>query len=125
MKKVILDTNFILTCVKQKIDFLDDLFFWGYKILIPKQVFTELDQIMHSKQKYHSRNDASLALTILEKTEGSFDDIDLKDSNVDRGLVKFAEQNKDVVVGTLDRKLKHKIKNPKIVINEKKKLSVI
>ena len=43
MKKAIIDTNFIITSVKQKIDFLEELNFLGIECLIPKEVIKELE----------------------------------------------------------------------------------
>lgn len=123
MKKAILDTNFILTCVKQKIDFLDEIKFMGIKVLIPEEVLDEVRKIMNSKKKLHFREDAKLALKILNKN--GFKKIKLGTAHVDKGLVNFAEKNKDVIVATLDKELKKKIKKPKLVIRGKKKLEII
>lgn len=123
MKKAILDTNFILTCVKQKIDFLDEIKFMGIMILIPEEVLNEIKKIMNSGKKLHFRENARLALKILNKNR--FKKIKLGTTDVDKGLVIFAKKNKDVIVATLDKKLKEKIKKPKLVIRGKKKLEVI
>ena len=123
MKKAILDTNFILTCVKQKIDFLDEIKFMGIMILIPEEVLNEIKKIMNSGKKLHFRENARLALKILNKNR--FKKIKLDATDVDKGLVIFAKKNKDVMIATLDKKLKEKIKKPKLVIRGKKKLEVI
>lgn len=123
MKKAILDTSFILTCVKQKIDFLDEIKFMGIKVLIPEEVLDEVRKIMKSGKKLHFRENAKLALKILNKN--GFKKIRLGTTHVDKGLVNFAEKNKDVIVATLDRELKKKIKKPKLVIRGKKKLEII
>lgn len=123
MKKAILDTNFILTCVKQKIDFLDEIKFMGIMILIPEEVLNEIKKIMNSGKKLHFRENARLALKILNKNR--FKKIKLDATDVDKGLVIFAKKNKDVIIATLDKKLKEKIKKPKLVIRGKKKLEVI
>lgn len=123
MKQAILDTNFILTCIKQKIDFFEDLKFMGVQISIPKQVVKEIKEITNSKKKLHFKEDAKLALKILEKNP--FKEIDLKQKNVDNGLIQFAKKNKDVIVATLDRELKNKIKGHKLVIRGKKRLEVV
>ena len=68
MTEVVLDTSFILTCVKQKIDFFEDLKFMGLKILIPKQFVRELKNMKAS-------NNAQLSLKSLDKN--SFGEIDL------------------------------------------------
>ncbi len=123
MKKAILDTNFILSCAKQKIDFLDEIKFIGLDILIPEEVLKEIEKIRDSGRKLHFRENAELALKILNK--GGFKKIRLGTSDVDKGLMNLAEKNKDVIVATLDRELKRKIKKPKLVIRNKKKLELI
>jgi len=123
MKKIILDTNFILTCVKQKIDFFEELELKGFRVLIPKQVIKEIKEIINSKKKLHFKEDAKLALKLLEKN--SFKETDLKEKNVDKGLINFAKKNKDIIVATLDKELKNKIQNSILVIRGKKKIKVI
>ena len=124
---VLLDTNFILTCVKQKIDFFHDIKFMGMKIIIPKQVINELTKIVNSKKKLHFRKDAELSLRILEKKENSFKKINLSKygKNTDKRIKNFADENKNIIVATLDRILKNKIKNRKLVIRGKKQLEVM
>ena len=125
MPKVILDTNFIMACVRNKIDFLEDLPYLGFQILIPKQVFAELDSITRSKQKLHSKDDAYLAIRILEQGEENFEEIDLKGSYLDNALVEYAKQHREVVIATLDQNLKSKISNQKLVIREGKRFEVV
>lgn len=124
-KQVLLDSSFILSCVRNKIDFFDDLMFLGFEILIPRQVFSELDGITRSKQKLHNRDDAFFALKILEQNQDKFTEIDLKSSNVDFGILNYAKQHKDIIIATLDSELKKKIPNQKLVIREKKRLEVV
>ncbi len=114
-KEVVLDTSFILTCVKQKIDFFEEIKLMGIQILIPEQVIRELKNldINHSK----------LALKILGKHK--FKKIDLKIKNVDNGIKEFAKMHKDTIVATLDRELKRIIKSPKLIIIGGKKLEVV
>ena len=123
MKQVILDTNFILTCIKQKIDFFEELKLEGLQILIPKQVINEIKRISNSKKKLHFREYAKVALKLLGKNH--FKKIDLKIKYVDKGLTKFTKENKNVIIATLDKELKKKIKNQKLIIREKKRLEVI
>lgn len=123
MKKAVLDTNFILTCAKQKIDFLDEIKFKGLEILIPEEVLAEIEKIKDTGKKLHFRENAQLALKILGKKE--FKKIKLGETDVDKGLINLAEKNKDIIVATLDRELKRKIKKPKLVIRGKKKLEII
>jgi len=122
MNQVILDTNFILTCIKQKIDFFKEIELMGSKILIPKQVIQEIKRISDSKKKFKYREEAKLALRLLEKSK--FKKVDLKSKNTDNGLSKYSKEN-DVIVATLDKELKRKIKTPKLIIRGKKKLEII
>ena len=91
MKQVLLDTNFILTCVKQKIDFFKYLESEGFEVLIPQQIILELKKVSKSKQKLHFRDDAKLALSIIFNK--GFKKVNLNSKNVDAGIIKFAEKN--------------------------------
>ena len=123
MKQILLDTNFILTCVRQKIDFFEDIKFMGMGIIIPNQVIEEIKRVAGSKQKAHSREAAELALRILEK--GFYRKIKLDKKPVDNGIKDFANKNNEIIVATLDRELKNKIKGNKLVIRGKKTLEVV
>lgn len=112
--KALLDTSFILSAIRNKIDFLDEAQSLGLQPMVPKQVLIELHGIAKSKKE------AVLALKILKKVKT----IDLKTKNTDAGIIKYSKNNK-VVIATLDREIKKKIKNPKLVIRAKKKLEII
>jgi rRNA-processing protein FCF1 len=112
MKQVILDTSFILTCVKQKVDFFDNIEIKGMQIVIPEQVVRELKGL-----------GAGLALKILEQNE--FTLIHIPGKNADSAIIKFASKNPTAIVATLDRGLQKKIRNPKLIIRQKKKLEIL
>ena len=120
MKQIILDTNFILTCVKQKIDFFRDIPNMGLNILIPTQVIEEIKRVANSTKKLRFRDDAKLAQVILEKNK--FTEIDIRGKYVDRGLIKYAKDHPRLIVATLDKDIKNKVTNSKLVIRGKKKL---
>ena len=117
MKQALLDTNFILICIKQKIDFFEELKFIGLKILIPTQVIKELKGL--------KIQEARLALRLLEKSKNEFEEIDIGKGDVDKRIKFFAEKNPEVLVATLDKDIKKKFKNRTIVIRGKKKLEII
>lgn len=117
MKKVLLDTNFILSGIRKKIDFFEDIKFMGLKIIIPNQAINEIKRISESKKKLRFREEAKLALALLEKNE--FEKIDLENNYVDKGIINFIEKNPDCIVATLDAELKKKVKS-KLVIRGKK-----
>jgi len=123
MKKAVLDTNFILTCVKQKIYFFDEVKFMGFEIVIPEEVIAELKKLQRSGDKLHLRNNAYLALKIIEKNQ--FKKIKLGMKNVDKGLVELAKKDKETIIATLDKELKYKIKRPILLIRGRKRLKII
>jgi rRNA-processing protein FCF1 len=123
MKQVILDTNFILTAVKNKIDIIEGITFLGFTPVIPIQVINELKRIVESKKKLKFKDDAKLALKIL--SQNNIKKIDIKNNYVDNGIINFAKQNKSAIIATMDKELKSKIPNQKLVIRAKKRLEVI
>ncbi len=122
MKYAVLDTNFILSCIRKKIDFFEGIKFMGFKILIPMQVIEELENLS-KKGNLKFRTEAKLALAILRRN--IFTRIDLKMKNVDNGIVKLAEKNKSYIIATLDREIKNRTENQKLVIRGEKKLEII
>ena len=117
MKTSLLDSSFILTCAKQKIDFFEFLENEGFQIIIPRQVLEEVEKISKTK------GFAKLALEILKKNK--FKKIDLKTKNVDIGIIKYARKNPEIIVATLDREIKNRIRNQKLIIRGKKRLEIV
>ena len=112
MKQVILDTSFILSCVRQKIDFFEELEHMGMQITIPEQTIDELMGL-----------GAQLALKILGKHK--FHLIKIKGKNADTAIIKFAKENPEAIVATLDLDLKKKVKNQKMVIRGRRQIEII
>jgi len=121
MKSIILDTNFILSCIRKKIDFFHELKLLGLKIIIPIQVIKELENLSE-KGNLKLREEAKLSVQILKKN--SFDKVDLKIKNVDNGIVKFAKEHEDYIIATLDKGIQSKIKNNKLIIRGEKGLEI-
>jgi rRNA-processing protein FCF1 len=112
-----------MACVRQGIDFFDDISYQGYEVLIPENVIRELKKIIDSKQKLHHREAAELSLKILRKNK--YRTIKFEKRNVDNAIAEFANSRDDVIVATLDRELKKKLEKNKMVIRDKKKLEVV
>ncbi len=117
MKKALLDTNFILTCLKQKIDFFDEFFLMGIKALIPLEVIEEIKSL-RDKIPY-----ANLALDLLKIND--FEEISLGKGKVDDLIVNYAKKNPKVIIATLDKEIKNKLKNPKLVVRNQKKIEIL
>ncbi|MBD3247149.1 hypothetical protein GF378_00835 [Candidatus Pacearchaeota archaeon] len=137
MKKVLLDTSFILHAIRNKIDFLEEILFMGMTPLLPKQVLRELKSIVNSKKKLRFKDEARLALDLFEKIKNKSKNkdknkdpkkiktIDLNEDYVDKGIVRYAKKHKNIVIATMDYNLKKQIKNQKLVVRAGKKLEVV
>ncbi len=123
MGNVLLDTNFILSCVAQKIEFFEQIQSMGHKIIIPEEVIKEIVSISTSNKALRFRTAAKLSLMILENE--TFIKIRLGTRDVDKGIKKLAEEDNKLIIATLDRAIKKSNKNKNLVIRNKKKLEII
>jgi len=114
-KKILLDTNFVISCIKNRIDFFDELKYQGYELYVPMQVLRELEKL-----KDYS---AKVAIQILENKE--IKKINLEVNYVDEGIARFCEKNKEFILATLDEDLKDRVSNPKMIIRNRKSLELI
>ena len=112
MRQVILDTSFIFTAVRQKVDFFEKLEHLGLQIFIPDQVIDELMGL-----------GAQVALNILEKHK--FQLVKTHGKDADSAIIAFGKKNSEAIVATLDRALQKKIKNRKMIIRQRKKIEII
>ena len=117
MQTAILDSSFILTCAKQKIDFFEFLENNGVQAIIPKEVLKEIQGVAKSKGY------GKLALQVLKKNK--FKEINLGTRNVDSGIIKYAKENLEIIVATLDGEIKNRTRNKKLFIRGKRKLEII
>ncbi len=111
---VILDTNFVIYCIKQKIYFKEEIenLLLGAKILIPLQVKKELQKIIEGKTlaNYADKQKAKVSLDIVSR----FEEINLVGKYTDQGIIKYCKKEKDkneVYVATLDTQLALKLKS--------------
>jgi rRNA-processing protein FCF1 len=124
MKEAILDTSFILSCVRKKIDFFEEIPLMGMSIVIPTPVIKEIESIIgHPKNNFRFKEEAKLALKLLEKSK--FKKIGLDGKNVDFGIIKIARENPDYIIATLDGEIKNKVRNQKLIIRGEKKLEIV
>tara|TARA_Y100000310_G_scaffold337740_1_gene425602 strand:+ start:15562 stop:15945 length:384 start_codon:yes stop_codon:yes gene_type:complete len=126
--KILLDTNFILTCVKRKIDFIslseeifDEPLYW----MVPQDILNELMAIKNKlKIKILDKNSANLSLEILKKIDPEIIKLHSKNPNVDEKIIDYLK-NKKIVLATMDKNLKKKVKNKILTIRGNKNLEII
>lgn len=127
--KVLLDTNFILTCVKQKIDFPNlatELFGEKIEWMVPQDVLNELGNLKDRPgNKIKDKEAAALSFEILQKIEGiKVIELPGKNPNVDMKIINYIIE-KPIVLATLDKDLKARVKNKILTIRGKKSLEII
>ncbi len=125
MKSVILDTNFLIYCAENKVDYATDIMnimSGGYELIVLKPVLLELTLITQKAKKYSDKQAANLALKLLE-----FNKVRIVDSSTniaDDAIVNFCEKNSGVIVATLDLALRKRLKEiaKVMIVNEAKEL---
>jgi len=123
MRKVILDTNFLMYCSENKIDYATELVGLvneGFELVVPNLVVEELRDLSKKSKKYSDKEAANLSLKLLEHNE--IKEIEIKAKDADSSIIKIAPGN---FVATLDLILRRKLKSIArvIVINSKRKLA--
>ncbi len=114
MKKVILDTNFLIYCCKFKIDFLEELkriLDFDFEVYTLNIVLLELEKLKEN-----------LALSLVKEKGLKIMNVAI-DKNVDDSLIKLSKLG--FIVGTQDKELKEKLNKPIIIIRQKKYLELI
>jgi len=123
MKKVILDTNFLVYCAKEKVDYAEDLriFIQGkYDLVVPSQVIEELEELKNNAKKYQDRTSASLALKILKVNNVKI--LPTEEKTTDKSIIKLSKEEFGNMVATLDLGLIKKVKKP-IILRGRQRLS--
>ena len=126
--KILLDTNFVLTCAKQKIDF--DRIMNGQtseevKWIVPEEVLGELRGLkIGGRIKIKERNAATIGIEILTKLGAEVVKLSNTANDVDTKIVNYIH-DKPIILATLDKKLKSRVKNKILTIRGKNNLQLI
>ncbi|MEK6889049.1 MAG: PIN domain-containing protein [Nanoarchaeota archaeon] len=112
--EAVLDANFIISCMKRKIDFIDALESAGFKIAVPREVIQELKDL-----KNNVRHDDRVAIdTAFSLLEGEkVKKIKLGQGRVDERLIGLGRRG--AYIATLDSAIKRAVPN-RIIINNAK-----
>jgi rRNA-processing protein FCF1 len=123
--KIILDTNFLIYCAREKLDYFEEISNMineDYELVVPLQVINELDKLKNDKLKKVNGRDkqaADLALQLLDKYQ--IKTLSPGGKNVDEAIINLAKEDIKNIVCTLDREMRH-ILGRVILINKGKKL---
>ncbi|HDL02231.1 MAG TPA: hypothetical protein ENH20_00170 [Candidatus Pacearchaeota archaeon] len=126
--KILLDTNFIITCVKQKIDIqeaTDQTTSQPIEWLVPQDVLNELRNLQDKKRtKETDKQSAKLSFEIIQNLNPKIINLPTKNPNIDIKIVNYI-LDKPIVLATLDKNLKSRVKNKILTIRGRKNLEII
>ncbi|MCD4771150.1 hypothetical protein K8R30_01905 [archaeon] len=126
--KILLDTNFILTCVKQKINFQEmtnRITSQPVEWLVPQDVLDELGTLQdRTGTKVSDKSAAKLSFEILQNLKVKIINLPGKNPNVDIKIANYI-LDKPMILATLDKNLKSRVKNKILTIRGKKKLEFV
>jgi rRNA-processing protein FCF1 len=123
--KVILDTNFLIYCARNKLDYveeLENLLNENIELVVPLQVVRELELLSKDSKKKVSGKDkdaSNLALQLLEAN--NVKKVKIKGKSVDEGIINLSKEDIKNIVCTLDKEMRN-ILGRVILISRGKKL---
>ena len=123
MNKVILDTNFLIYCAKEKIDYAEELrtlVTGKYELIVPSQVIAELEEMANNSKKYKDKTSASLAIKLLKVN--NVKNIPTTEKTTDKSIIKLSKEELGNMVATLDLGLIKKVKKP-IILRGRQRLA--
>lgn len=139
MIKVILDTNFLIYCAKNKLDYKEEignLLKEGFNLVVPIQVIEELKKVSE-KTKIKGVGNIKKRNPLFKRTTGKDKDacklalqlldvnnverVNITGNSVDNAIINLALENSKNIVATLDRVIRKKLQRV-ILINRFKRL---
>ena len=118
--EAILDSNFIISCIKRNIDFLSQLEEKGFRVLIPREVLQELKDL-RLKVSHDNRVAIDLALEIFTKKK--FEKMKLGRVSVDEGLISKGKMG--AYIASLDKAIKRQVPNRIFINNARNSIEVV
>ena len=126
--KILLDTNFIITSAKNKIDFpslSEEIIDGKIEWIVPQDVLNELGNLKdRSGTKEKDKAAAKLGFDIIQNINPKIIELPGKNPNVDIKIVNYI-LGKDIVLATMDRNLKSRVDNKILTIRGQKTLELI
>ena len=123
---VLLDTNFIISCIRKNIDFISQLEEKGFNVILPKEVFEELKDLKKNiKESHPDRVAIGIAFELFEKRKVkkmTLGGTAIRKIHVDEALI---HKGKDgFYIATLDNAIKRSVPNKVIILNSKNEIGI-
>ncbi len=119
--EVLLDTNFIISCLVKKIEFMDELENMGFKMLLPREVFQELKDLKKDKISKEERVAIDLAMNLFSSSK-RVKKMTLGHHIVDDALIEKGKSG--IYIATLDNGIKNKVPNRVVIDAARKSLKI-
>jgi len=119
--KVILDTNFLIYCAKEKLDYneeIGNLINEGLELVVPDQVIGELERLKVKAKKGKDKDACDLALKLLKNNKVKV--VKPVGKTVDNAMINLAREDPKNIVCTLDREMRHELGRVILVSRGKK-----
>ena len=117
--EVILDSSFIISCVRKRIDFLEALREIGFRAVVPREVLQEMKDLKKRSGTSHLEREAiDIAFEMLGKVKK----IKVGGRTVDEGLI--AKGREGIHIATLDRAVKREVPNRIVILDSKSGIGV-
>jgi len=126
--KILLDTNFILTCAKNKIDFgeiANEIISESIEWVVPQDVLNELGTLKDRVgTKTPDKAAAALSFDILQILNPTIVEFPGNNPNIDMKIVNYII-DKDMVLATMDKNLKSRVNKKILTVRGKNNLELI
>jgi len=119
--EVVLDSSFIVSCVKRNIDFVGKLRGLGFKVLLPREVMQEIKDLKLKTKAREDKVAVELALQILNENK-DIKKMTIGTVRVDNELIKLGKAG--AYVATLDNFIRRSVPNRVVINNAKNNIEV-
>ncbi len=119
--QVILDSSFIISCVRERIDFLTQLNEQGFTPIVPREVIQEMKDLRISNRVSHDERIAiDVAFELLEKAKVK--KTTLGTGRVDDFLIKRGQEG--IFIATLDKGIKKRVPKKIVIFKAQNRVGV-
>ena len=118
--EVLLDTNFVISCILKRIDFMDELKNLGFTPVLPREVLQELKDLKKNKSSPAERAAIEVAFEIFEKEK--IRKTKIGGTSVDNALITKGQMG--IYIATLDAGIKNRVPNLIVIASAKNGLAV-
>lgn len=119
--QVILDSSFIISCVRERIDFLTQLHEQGFTPIVPREILQEMKDLrLRSGTSHDDRIAIDVAFEMFEKEK--IKKTTLGEGKVDEWLVKRGKDG--IFIATLDNGIKKRIPKKIVIFKAQNRVGV-